>query len=322
MIDHDSRHQRSTTAGSAGSAPSCTATAGASSWPGWPALAAVLALTPAAEGHLPGRLRHQGLGVRARLDRARAALRGALGRHGHASSGRRLGGAQAPADPGARAALPRRQAERVEGIGSRRVRSASRPTARSPAPRWSSTAACGTSPTRPARSSSTWPQRASGDGLTVALGGGPIRMAEGGGGPEGFGLLGAAVVLLIAFGSIVAAGLPLAIALVRPGHLGRRSSACSPPSCDVPDFAPADRRACSGSASASTTRCSCSPASATALDGGADVRRRARRGRRHGRAQRARGRQHRAHLGARPLPHGRRLPPGRGASARASRCSW
>jgi putative drug exporter of the RND superfamily len=56
-------------------------------------------------------------------------------------------------------------------------------------------------------------KRSSGDGLTVALGGGPIRMAEGGGGPEGFGLLGAAIVLLIAFGSIVAAGLPLAVAL-------------------------------------------------------------------------------------------------------------
>ena len=56
-------------------------------------------------------------------------------------------------------------------------------------------------------------ERSSRDGLTVALGGGPIRMAEGGSGPEGFGLLGAAVVLLIAFGSIVAAGLPLAVAL-------------------------------------------------------------------------------------------------------------
>ena len=60
-------------------------------------------------------------------------------------------------------------------------------------------------------------ERSSGDGLTVALGGGPIRMAQGGGGPEGFGLLGAAIVLLIAFGSIVAAGLPLAVALVGLG---------------------------------------------------------------------------------------------------------
>jgi putative drug exporter of the RND superfamily len=81
-------------------------------------------------------------------------------------------------------------------------------------------------------------QRASGDGLTVALGGGPIRMAEGGGGPEGFGLLGAAVVLLIAFGSIVAAGLPLAIALfglaISASLIGVLAAVMQ-----VPDFAPA-----------------------------------------------------------------------------------
>jgi RND superfamily putative drug exporter len=81
-------------------------------------------------------------------------------------------------------------------------------------------------------------QRASGDGLTVALGGGPIRMAEGGGGPEGFGLLGAAVVLLIAFGSIVAAGLPLAVALF---GLGISASLIGVLAAvmQVPDFAPA-----------------------------------------------------------------------------------
>jgi putative drug exporter of the RND superfamily len=81
-------------------------------------------------------------------------------------------------------------------------------------------------------------ERASGDGLTVALGGGPIRMAEGGGGPEGYGLLGAAVVLLVAFGSIVAAGLPLAIALV---GLGISASLIGVLAAvmDVPSFAPA-----------------------------------------------------------------------------------
>jgi RND superfamily putative drug exporter len=79
---------------------------------------------------------------------------------------------------------------------------------------------------------------ASGDGLTVALGGGPIRMAEGGSGPEGFGLLGAAVVLLIAFGSIVAAGLPLAVALF---GLGISASLIGVLAAvmQVPDFAPA-----------------------------------------------------------------------------------
>ena len=79
---------------------------------------------------------------------------------------------------------------------------------------------------------------ASGDGLTVALGGGPIRMAEGGSGPEGFGLLGAAIVLLVAFGSIVAAGLPLAIALF---GLGISASLIGVLAAvmQVPDFAPA-----------------------------------------------------------------------------------
>jgi putative drug exporter of the RND superfamily len=79
---------------------------------------------------------------------------------------------------------------------------------------------------------------ASGDGLTLALGGGPIRMAEGGSGPEGFGLLGAAIVLLIAFGSIVAAGLPLAVALF---GLGISASLIGVLAAvmQVPDFAPA-----------------------------------------------------------------------------------
>jgi putative drug exporter of the RND superfamily len=55
--------------------------------------------------------------------------------------------------------------------------------------------------------------RHSGDGLEIKLGGGPIQQAQSGNGPEGYGLLGAAIVLLIAFGSVVAAGLPIAIAL-------------------------------------------------------------------------------------------------------------
>jgi putative drug exporter of the RND superfamily len=54
---------------------------------------------------------------------------------------------------------------------------------------------------------------ASGDGLRIALGGGPIMQAQDGGSPEGVGMLAAAVILLIAFGSVVAAGLPLAVAL-------------------------------------------------------------------------------------------------------------
>ncbi|HWH93059.1 MAG TPA: MMPL family transporter [Baekduia sp.] len=81
-------------------------------------------------------------------------------------------------------------------------------------------------------------EQSSGDGLTILLGGNVIRNAEGGGSPEGVGLLAAAVVLLIAFGSIVAAGLPLAVALF---GLGISTSLIGVLAAvvDVPDFAPA-----------------------------------------------------------------------------------
>ena len=54
----------------------------------------------------------------------------------------------------------------------------------------------------------------SGDGLQIKLGGDPIYQAQAQSSPEGLGFLGAAIVLLIAFGSVVAAGLPLIVALV------------------------------------------------------------------------------------------------------------
>jgi len=57
----------------------------------------------------------------------------------------------------------------------------------------------------------------SGDGLEIKLGGEPIYTAQESSSPEGIGFLGAAIVLLIAFGSLVAAGLPLIIALVGLG---------------------------------------------------------------------------------------------------------
>ncbi len=57
----------------------------------------------------------------------------------------------------------------------------------------------------------------SGDGLQIQLGGDPIYRAQEGASPEGLGFLGAVIVLLIAFGSVVAAGLPLAIALIGLG---------------------------------------------------------------------------------------------------------
>ena len=55
------------------------------------------------------------------------------------------------------------------------------------------------------------------DGLQIELGGDPIYRAQEAPSPEGIGFLGAAIVLLIAFGSVVAAGLPLVIALVGLG---------------------------------------------------------------------------------------------------------
>jgi RND superfamily putative drug exporter len=55
------------------------------------------------------------------------------------------------------------------------------------------------------------------DGLQIKLGGDPIYAAQSSSSPEGIGFLGAAIVLLIAFGSVVAAGLPLLIALVGLG---------------------------------------------------------------------------------------------------------
>ncbi|MGH2955476.1 MAG: MMPL family transporter [Solirubrobacterales bacterium] len=76
----------------------------------------------------------------------------------------------------------------------------------------------------------------SGDGMRIELGGDPIYVAQESGSPEGFGLLGATIVLLIAFGSVVAAGLPIAIALV---GLGISSAGLIPllaNAVDVPDW--------------------------------------------------------------------------------------
>src|SRR5688500_16619229 len=68
-------------------------------------------------------------------------------------------------------------------------------------------------------------EKHSGDGLEIKLGGDPIYGAQETTSPEGIGFLGAAIVLLIAFGSVVAAGLPLAIALIglgiSSGEIGR-----------------------------------------------------------------------------------------------------
>jgi RND superfamily putative drug exporter len=51
------------------------------------------------------------------------------------------------------------------------------------------------------------------DALEIGLGGQPIAQAQGGPGPETTGLIAAMIVLLVVFGSLVASGLPLAVAL-------------------------------------------------------------------------------------------------------------
>jgi RND superfamily putative drug exporter len=75
-----------------------------------------------------------------------------------------------------------------------------------------------------------------GNGLEIKLGGDPIYSVQSQSSPEGVGFLGAAIVLLIAFGSVVAAGLPLGVALV---GLGTSSAGLIPLLAnviDVPDW--------------------------------------------------------------------------------------
>ena len=62
-------------------------------------------------------------------------------------------------------------------------------------------------------------KKANGNGVTFALSGGVIQNAEfsNGGGSEGAGILVAALILLVAFGSIIAMGLPILMAIVGIG---------------------------------------------------------------------------------------------------------
>jgi RND superfamily putative drug exporter len=78
----------------------------------------------------------------------------------------------------------------------------------------------------------------SGDGLRIELGGPPIRNAQEGGSPELVGLIAAAIILLVAFGSVVAVGLPIAIALFGLG-LSVLLIGVLAAVIDVPGFAPA-----------------------------------------------------------------------------------
>jgi putative drug exporter of the RND superfamily len=79
---------------------------------------------------------------------------------------------------------------------------------------------------------------ASGSDVRIELGGGVIRNAQGGTSPEFAGLIAAAIVLLLTFGSVVAAGLPLLTALfglgISIGLIGLLALVV-----DVPEWAPA-----------------------------------------------------------------------------------
>jgi RND superfamily putative drug exporter len=81
-------------------------------------------------------------------------------------------------------------------------------------------------------------EAAGGDGLRIELGGAPIRNTQEGGSPEFIGLIAAAFILLIAFGSVVAVGLPIAMALFGLG-LSVLLIGVLAAVIDVPGFAPA-----------------------------------------------------------------------------------
>src|SRR5215218_8895040 len=76
----------------------------------------------------------------------------------------------------------------------------------------------------------------SGGNLRIELGGDPILRAQESSNEEGLAFLGAAIVLLIAFGSLVAAGLPLAIALLGLGISAGGLIALLANVIDVPDW--------------------------------------------------------------------------------------
>ena len=81
-------------------------------------------------------------------------------------------------------------------------------------------------------------EEADGNGVRLEVGGNLIRNAQGGTSPEMAGLLAAAVILLVAFGSVVAAGLPLLIAIFGLGISATLIGVLAA-IVDVPEFTPA-----------------------------------------------------------------------------------
>ena len=144
--------------------------------------------------------------------------------------------------PGAGRARARRTASsprpRPSRASARRGRRASRRTARSPSTDLALDRRSWDVPVSTGERLIELAEAAGGDGLRIELGGGPIMEAEGGGQPELVGLIAAAVVLLVAFGSLVAVGMPIAVALVGLG-ISTGLIGVAAALVDVPEWAPA-----------------------------------------------------------------------------------
>ena len=96
---------------------------------------------------------------------------------------------------------------------------------------------------RTASSCSTSPTSATGHGFQVALGGQTIEQAEQGEiGSEGIGLAAAAIILLIMFGSVVAAGLPIVVAVAGLAVSSTLTDRASSPSSTRPTGRPRSPR--------------------------------------------------------------------------------
>jgi RND superfamily putative drug exporter len=197
------------------------------------ALAAVLTIVPNVAGDSATDFRFPGTESQEAADLVEAHFPGSSGENVNVVW-------EAPA--GARAAEPRidrflTQAERVPGIGE------------ASAPRYSEDGTIGLArleleeralelETESGKRLIDLAEGASGDGLQIELGGNAISNAEEGAPPELIGLAAAAVVLLIAFGSVVAIGLPLLVAIFGLG-ISATLIGIVALLVDTPDFAPA-----------------------------------------------------------------------------------
>ena len=157
-------------------------------------------------------------------------------------------------------------------------------------------------------------------GLTVELGGDIFSDGVKPPATEAFGLLAAVIILLVAFGSVLAMGLPIVTALFGIG-IGIAVVELLANVMPRPRLHDAGRGDDRRSASASTTRCSSSPATARPCTTACDPKTRSLAVDQHRRARgRVRG-PHGRHLPSRHVPHGRAASCAASPSAAASPCS-